>query len=130
MERGTRGEAKWHTSPALWEKLKPLAREMRHAPTHAEEILWQCLRNRQVLGCKFRRQHTIDRFILDFYCAEINLCIEADGDIHQYTQTEDAIRREFLESIGIRTLRFTNDQIISGLESVMDEIRTAISAKC
>ncbi|MQY72086.1 MAG: DUF559 domain-containing protein, partial [Dehalococcoidia bacterium] len=75
----------WYTSPCLWEKLKPLAREMRRAPTLAEEVLWQHLRNSQMGGFKFRRQHPIDRFIVDFYCFKIRLVIEVDGPVHQYT---------------------------------------------
>jgi very-short-patch-repair endonuclease len=122
-------EIKWHTPPNLWEKLKPLAREMRHTPTRAEEILWQRLRNRKVMGYKFRRQHAIDRFVLDFYCSELMLCIEVEGDIHQYTQEEDTIRSEFLESLGIIILRFSNDQIIYPIETVNDMIQAAIPAR-
>jgi very-short-patch-repair endonuclease len=76
----------WHTSPELWEKLKPLARQMRCKPTPAEKQLWQKLKNKQLLGLKFRRQHSIDRFIVDFYCNEVRLVVEVDGSIHDYTQ--------------------------------------------
>lgn len=60
----------WQSPPELWEKLKPLARQMRREPTPAEKLLWQKLRQKQLLGFKFRRQHAIDRFIVDFYCAK------------------------------------------------------------
>jgi very-short-patch-repair endonuclease len=79
------------TSTELWEALKPLARQMRHNPTEAENVLWQRLRDKGI-GVKFRRQHAIDRFIVDFYCAKSQLLIEVDGEIHDYTQEEDAIR--------------------------------------
>ncbi len=68
-----------HTAPELWEKLKPLARQMRHVPTPAEDRLWQHIRNRQLKGMKFRRQWAIERFIVDFFCYEANLIIEVDG---------------------------------------------------
>ena len=81
----------WSTPPELWEKLQPLARQKRYEPTPAEDALWQQLRRNQI-GAHFRRQHTIERFIVDFYCAAIKLVVEVDGGIHDYTQEEDAIR--------------------------------------
>ena len=85
----------WQTPGRLWGKLKPLAREMRHAPTPAEQGLWQALRNRR-LGVRFRRQHTIGRFIVDFYAHEARLVVEVDGPIHAYTPEEDALQQAFL----------------------------------
>jgi very-short-patch-repair endonuclease len=76
--------------PELWAALKVLGRQMRRAPTPAEDALWQRIRGRQ-LGMKFRRQHAIDRFIVDFYCLETALVVEVDGKIHEYTAAEDAI---------------------------------------
>jgi predicted helicase/very-short-patch-repair endonuclease len=122
-ERELEGEVSdWHTKPELWEKLKPVARQMRKEPTPAEDIMWQHLRDRQLLGFKFRRQHSIERFILDFYCSEAALVIEIDGPIHQYSKEEDAIRQEYIESYGLRFLRFTNDDVINNLESVLSRI--------
>lgn len=112
----------WLSHPALWEKLKSLAREMRHKPTPAEKILWQRVRDRQVNNAKFRRQHAIGQFLVDYYCAEVHLAIEVDGPIHQYTAGEDAIRQEFLETMGITVLRFTNEQVIENLRTVLKEI--------
>jgi very-short-patch-repair endonuclease len=86
----------WYTTPELWEKLKPLARQKRKEPTHAEKLLWQHLRNRQLRGFKFRRQHSIERFIVDFYCAEGGLVLEVDGPFHDYQPEEDKIRETFL----------------------------------
>lgn len=113
---------KWPTSPQLWEKLKPLAQQMRREPTVAENLLWQKLRKRQVNGLKFRRQHAIEQFIVDFCCTEIALVIEVDGGIHQYTQEEDAIRQEFIESIGYRIIRFTNEQVMNQMPIVLSGI--------
>ena len=110
------------TSRALWAKLKPLAREMRHEPTPAEHLLWQRLRGRRIQGAKFRRQHVIERFIVDFYCAEANLIIEVDGAIHDYTPEEDAVRQAFLESMGFRIIRITNNKVIQSPDSVAERI--------
>lgn len=112
----------WRTPPELWDKLKPLARQMRCEPTPAEKSLWEKLRNKQLLGFKFRRQHPIDRFIVDFYCAEARLIIEVDGEVHNYTQVEDAIRQEFLESLGLRLIRFRNEEVLMGLDAVLEKI--------
>jgi very-short-patch-repair endonuclease len=95
-------------------------------PQPAEDKLWQRLRNRQLHGFKFRRQHAIERFIADFYCAEARLIVEVEGAIHQYTQEEDAIRQEFLESLGLRVLRFTNDEINTYLDKVLEKISAAL----
>jgi very-short-patch-repair endonuclease len=116
------------TTPELWQKLKPLAREMRHSPTLAENKLWERLRNRRLNGLKFRRQHAIDRFIVDFYCAEARLVIEVDGEIHQYTQAEDALRTEFLESLGLRVIRFENGDVLTQIDGVVEAIGEVVEA--
>jgi very-short-patch-repair endonuclease len=121
MSRKTRAGAK------LWEKLRPLAREMRHDPTPAENKLWEQLRRHQLDGIQFRRQHGIGRFIVDFCCCHAKLVIEVDGSIHQYTAEEDAIRQEFIESLGFRVLRFTNDEVMNDLAGVLTRIREAIN---
>ena len=113
-------------SLALWEKLKPLARQMRGEPTPAEDTLWQAVRKHQVAGAHFRRQHPVDRFIVDFYCHDAGLVVEVDGEIHQYTQAEDAIRQEFLESLGLRVLRFSNEQVLNDLSGVIETITQAL----
>ncbi|MFB2923700.1 endonuclease domain-containing protein [Aerosakkonema funiforme] len=115
-------EQPWQTSPQLWQKLKPLARQMRCEPTPAEKKLWDKLKNKQLLGCKFRRQHTIDRFIVDFYCGQARLIVEVDGSVHEYTQSEDAIRQEFLESLNLRVIRFTNSEVLNSVEMVLEQI--------
>jgi very-short-patch-repair endonuclease len=110
------------STPGLWEKLKPLVRQMRTEPTHAEQALWQHLRSRQLCECKFRRQHAIDRFVVDFYCAERDMIIEVDGPVHDFTPEEDALRQEYLESLGFHVLRFTNQQVLENIDSVLQEI--------
>ena len=103
------------------------AREMRHPQTPAEATLWQALRNRN-LKFKFRRQHPIDRFIVDFYCPQAKLCIEVDGATHlEPAQAEyDAARTAFLEEIGYKVVRFTNDEVRYNINPVIDEIIRAV----
>ncbi|MBE2215020.1 MAG: DUF559 domain-containing protein [Opitutaceae bacterium] len=112
----------WQPPPELWQRLKPLARQMRKEPTPAEYKLWQRLRNRQILNVKFRRQFAIDRFIVDFCSPEVRMIIEVDGPIHQYTQEEDKIRQDFLESLGFVVLRFTNLAVLNQTQAVVTEI--------
>lgn len=109
------------------------AREMRHPQTPAEVTLWQYLRNRN-LEFKFRRQHPIERFITDFYCAEVKLCIEIDGDTHfeQEQQEYDSARTEVLESIGCSVIRFTNNDVrhdINAVAQVILDICSALKSK-
>ncbi|MFC2131464.1 type ISP restriction/modification enzyme, partial [Bacteroidota bacterium] len=118
----------WQVSPALWEKLKPLARQMRKNPTSAEKLLWTMLRKKQVMNIKFRRQHVIERFIVDFYNSDYGIIIEVDGDIHQYQKEEDAIRQEFLEDIGYVVIRFTNDEVFGDMDKVITKIEEVIKA--
>jgi very-short-patch-repair endonuclease len=115
-------DKRWQTDAALWEKLKPVAREKRKKPTEAENLLWQHLHNYKVPGFKFRRQHSIGQFIVDFYCARARLVIEIDGPIHQYQKKEDAIRQEYLESLGLKVIRFSNDTILNNIDDVVKQI--------
>jgi very-short-patch-repair endonuclease len=110
-------------------KLKPLARQKRREPIPAEDRLWQRLRKRQVLGLKFRRQHAIARFIIDFYCAEARLIVEVDGPIHAYTPEADDVRQEFLESLGLRVLCFTNQEILDSPDTVVEQNRGSPTAR-
>jgi very-short-patch-repair endonuclease len=99
------------------------SRELRHPQTPAEATLWRHLRSRN-LSYKFRRQHPLDRFIVDFYCAEAKLCIEIDGGSHFETEQKeyDTARTEFLEELGYEVIRFTNDDVRYNIDMVIDEI--------
>ena len=103
------------------------AREMRHPQTPAEATLWRALRNRKT-GFKFRRQHPIYRFIIDFYCAEAKLLIEVDGESHsQPDQIEyDKVRTEYLEELGYKVIRFANDDVRYNIHAVAVEILGSI----
>jgi very-short-patch-repair endonuclease len=99
------------------------AREMRHPQTPAEAALWHVLRNHN-LKYKFRRQHPIDHFIIDFYCAQAKLCIEIDGASHLEPEQQkyDALRTEVLEELGCKVIRFTNNDVRYNIHAVVDEI--------
>jgi very-short-patch-repair endonuclease len=104
---------------------KARAAELRKNMTTAEKVLWQQLRNRKFGGLKFRRQHPVDILIIDFYCHERKLAIEVDGEIHnQVDQKEWDENRSFeLNEFGIQILRFSNEDVISHTEKVVDSIK-------
>ncbi len=104
--------------------IKARAKELRRPMTPHEQILWKRLRNRQLNGMKFRRQHPIGRFILDFYCHEHQLAIELDGDSHADVgqQQYDGSRTGWLNDQGIRVIRFTNREVEHNLEGVLEEV--------
>jgi len=108
-------------------KLKTItkARYLRHEETKAEKILWEALRNKK-LGVKFRRQHPIDKFILDFYAPEIKLGIELDGFSHKENTEYDKLRTEYLKSKGIKIIRFWNSEIENNLKEVIFKIKEEI----
>ena len=98
------------------------ARSMRHEPAPAEQKLWRCLRNRQLNGLKFKRQHPIGPFIADFYCAERRLVLESDGDSHCDRVTYDAERTAWLEAQGCRVVRYLNTDVHECLDVVLEDI--------
>ena len=110
------------SSSKQWRRLKPLAREMRHKPTPTEEKLWDKLRNRRLLGAKFRRQHAIEGFIVDFVCLQYGLIIEVDGSIHEQQADYDASRQAVLETQGFRVLRIHNKAVIKEIDAVLELI--------
>src|SRR3989441_12269561 len=87
-----------------------IARQLRRAASPAERYAWSLLRNRRVLGLKFRRQHVLHGFIVDFYCAAERLVLELEGDVHAGRDRPiyDAARAEFLEAAGYRVVRMRN----------------------
>ena len=104
--------------------IQNLARNSRKNQTHAEQILWSKLRSRGLSGFKFRRQHPIDHYILDFYCSEAHLAIELDGGQHAENENieRDNKRTEYLNQKGIRVVRFWNDDVLKHLNEVLTEI--------
>jgi very-short-patch-repair endonuclease len=103
------------------------ARDLRRNPTEAERTLWRHLRQRHVAGRKFRRQHPIGRYVLDFVCLETKLVIELDGGQHADREAEDRGRTAWLEARGFRVLRFWNTEVFENLEGVLAAILDAAS---
>ncbi|MBE0683007.1 MAG: DUF559 domain-containing protein [Anaerolineales bacterium] len=97
------------------------AKELRRDMTPAEKILWQELRANK-LGVHFRRQQVIASFIVDFYCHKVGLVVEVDGDIHDLQQEEDARRAKALREMGLRIVRFGNEEVEKNLSAVVGKI--------
>ena len=102
------------------------ARELRREMTPAEKILWEELRANK-LGVHFRRQQVIQGFIVDFYCHKSALVVEVDGDIHDLQQEEDTRREKALRELGLRIVRFGNDDVLKNLSIVVENIRKQTS---
>ncbi|MBU1034815.1 endonuclease domain-containing protein [Patescibacteria group bacterium] len=109
------------------EKRKTLRSEM---PV-AERKLWMELRGKRLDDYKFRRQFGISKYIVDFYCPSAHMAIEIDGDSHYEAgaQKKDAVRQSFIESFGIKVLRFTNTEVRENMEQVLDRIRECIKSR-
>ena len=116
----TTGKLDWATSIIN-------AKEHRKNPTEAESIVWEYLRAKK-LNHKFRRQHPIGKFIVDFVCIERKLIVEIDGKIHEKQLEEDAIRTEQLNELGFKVIRYTNEQVISEIDKVIDSIKAELQA--
>jgi len=113
--------------PQYTRYLVPIARKLRHEMSDAEKKLWSKLRGSQ-LGFKFRRQVPYDRYVLDFYCHEVRLNVELDGSQH-YTEegkAHDAIRDRYLQQQGIEVVRFSNLDVLTNMDSVLDVIMERI----
>lgn len=102
------------------------ATRLRQQMTDAERRLWRHLRQRQLQGCKFRRQYPVGSFIADFTCIEAGLIVEVDGGQHGEKRAQDEVRTRFLESRGFRVLRFWNDVVLKETDSVLEVILEAL----
>ncbi|MDF1612889.1 MAG: DUF559 domain-containing protein [Stygiobacter sp.] len=118
----------------LVEVAKVVCRELRKNSTKAERIFWEAVRSRKFYGKKFYRQYPIFHdvtgkesfFVADFFCFEEKLIVELDGKYHQYRITEDKIRTEILNSLGLRVVRLRNEEIIENLNDVLDKLKKEI----
>jgi 5-methyltetrahydrofolate--homocysteine methyltransferase len=120
----------WETAGSeLYSILKEKAKEMRNKPTEAEKMLWNVLSNKGIENYKFRRQHIVGEYIVDFICLEKRLIIEVDGAIHNdLAQIEhDKHRTEWLESKGFKVIRFTNNQVLSDFFNTIEKIRKGLN---
>jgi 5-methyltetrahydrofolate--homocysteine methyltransferase len=118
-------EPVWKSSSQTWSRLNDAARQNRLAPTRAEALLWDQLRGRRLEGLKFRRQHAIGPYIVDFYCAAANLVVEVDSPTHDHQTDQDAERTRFLEMTGLRIIRFTNEQVVANPGDVMGALKAS-----
>jgi very-short-patch-repair endonuclease len=107
---------------------KNFSRKLRSELTAAETHLWQHLRARQVCGKKFRRQHPIGNYILDFACIDAKLAIEVDGGQHNELQSHDNQRTAWLEMQGWKVLRFWNNEVLENIEGVLEVIFHTLEA--
>ena len=108
------------------------ARKLRGDPTDAEQKLWWVLRRRQIKDRKFRRQHPIGPYVLDFYCSTVRLAIEVDGGQHNHEaeRARDERRTRWLSAQGVTVLRFWNSDVLENVEGVWSEIVRTIETQC
>ncbi len=113
-------------------KVKPekymYSRAMRKNPIISEKILWEELRKKK-LGVGFRRQHIILGWIVDFYCPEIRLVIEVDGEYHNNKKSYDSHRDYTIESLGIEIIRIKNEEVLNNLQGVLNTLKEVIESK-
>ncbi len=109
-------------SKRVTNKTRARAIDLRRGATEPEKRLWSILCRRQLGGLKFRRQHSIEPYIVDYYCAAAKLIVELDGDSHEGRQTYDRKRSQYLTGLGLKVVRVTNDDVLENLEGVAEMI--------
>ena len=120
-------------SDSMWKGASPKifsnAKKLRENQTQAEEKLWLAVKNNQIEGYKFRRQHPLSIYIADFYCHALKLVIEIDGGYHldEEQRLLDEKRTSDIEFQGLKVIRFTNDEVLLQLPEVLDTIKAFIS---
>ena len=102
--------------------MKERARSLRHKSTDAEILLWQHLRERRLLNCKFRRQVPIGKYIVDFLCEDPPIIIELDGGQHMEQEDYDQARTDWLNANGFHVLRFWNSDVMNNIEGVLESL--------
>ena len=107
---------------------KEKRRKLRRDQTFCEKVVWIYLRDRKTLGYKFRRQYSVDHYVIDFYCPELKLAVELDGSIHDEPDQKvyDAYRQKYLEKYGITFCRITNDELMGNANMAFNKIEAAI----
>jgi len=128
-ERGTR-PGYYTTDAENWKFLQPIAKELRHNQTDAEDKLWQALR-RNSTGYKIKRQHVVDGYIADFICIEKRVIIEIDGGVHLSTEqkSKDVERSRVLNTQGWEVIRFTNEEVLDKVSIVVEKIKNILESK-
>jgi very-short-patch-repair endonuclease len=104
------------------------SRTLRKNETEAEKVFWNWVKGRQMHGYKFRRQHTLAFYVADFYCHSLQLVVEIDGEIHNHedNRKSDIERQKAIESMGIRVIRFTNQEVLCQPEVVIEKLEQVI----
>ena len=104
-----------------------IAKNLRNNMTYSEKLLWEKLKGKQMCGLRFRRQHPIDLFIVDFYCHQVRLVVEIDGEIHSQQIEYDDGRSAEMEKVGIKVIRFMNFEVQNDIEKVISEIKNIVN---
>ncbi len=109
-------------TPAIFERASRLRSNM----TSAEELLWNKLKGKQVLGLRFRRQHPVSKYIVDFYCHSAKLVIELDGKIHLAKKEQDKERTKEIEELGLLIIRFQNEEVEKKIDEVVVKVKDKV----
>ena len=109
--------------------MKQIARKLRNDMTLSEILLWQQIKGKQLLGYNFPRQKPIDEYVVDFYCPNLKLVIEIDGDSHDGKEEADFIRQKKLESMGLTVLRFWDLDVKANVDGIVEQLREWIVAR-
>jgi putative DNA methylase len=125
LPKGEGEPERWEISVATQKKMQEVARQLRRESTPSEAILWEALCNRQLEGRKFRRQHPIGTFVVDFFCREESLVVEVDGPIHESQKKLDRQRQDLIESLGLRFVRVSSHLVETDLSATLETIRNA-----
>ena len=107
---------------------RDFAKQLRRDQTPTEEVVWGLLRDRQCFGLKFRRQHVVEGFVVDFYCSELKLAIELDGGIHNKRKDYDTLRQQEIESKFNTFIRLKNEEIEKDSQIVLTKIKEALTS--
>ena len=120
-----------HTQRSSSEKIRQQARDLRSNMTPAERRLWEFLRKRRLSGYRFRRQHPIGSYIVDFYCCEFAVAVEVEGNVHleEAQFRRDMMREWNLGGEGIRVVCVTNNEIFNNVEAALLRIKRALQSK-
>lgn len=110
---------------------KEKRRALRNQMPLAEKIVWLSLRKRQICGVRFLRQYSIDHYVLDFYSPEIKLAIEIDGETHSTKEEKeyDMDRQKYVESFGVKVIRFKNEQVFGNVDKVIENIKSEVKTR-
>ena len=109
---------------------KEKRRKLRQEQTYVEKIVWLYLRNRKMFGYKFKRQYSIDQYVVDFFCPELKLALEIDGGIHEMEENKlyDKERQSYIESYGIEFLRIKNEELLGNPNKAFEKIAEKIKS--